>query len=94
MISYYNSFIESDRRCIVLEYLPHSLAEVIRKRKLAEDEVRRAFKAIASGLMYLHSLSYAHRDIKPDNLVTNEDFSVVKFIDFGLCVDTNESDAK
>lgn len=44
--------------------------------------------------MYLHSLSYAHRDIKPDNLVTNEDFSVVKFIDFGLCVDTNESDAK
>lgn len=39
--------------------------------------------------MYLHSMSYAHRDIKLDNIVTNDTFQIVKFIDFGLCVDAS-----
>lgn len=88
MISYYNSFLENDKRYIVLEYLPKSLAVVTRKQKLTDEEMKRIFKAIVSGLMYLHSLSYAHRDIKLDNIVASEDLSVIKFIDFGLCLDT------
>lgn len=94
MIAYYNNFVEGGRRCLVLEYLPWSLAEVLRKRRLDEGEVRRVFRGIVAGLVYLHALSYAHRDIKPDNIVVNEDLTVVKFIDFGLCVDTTGNDYK
>ena len=56
--------------------------------------VKKIFKSILSGLLYLHSLSYAHRDIKLDNILASEDLSIVKFIDFGLCVDTAECDVK
>lgn len=36
MITYYNSFLEDGKRYIVLEYLPKSLSEVVRKRKIEE----------------------------------------------------------
>lgn len=56
--------------------------------------MKKVFKAISSGLLYLHSLSYAHRDIKLDNIVASDDLETVKFIDFGLCIYTAQSDAK
>jgi serine/threonine protein kinase len=43
--------------------------------------------------MYLHGLAIAHRDIKFENVVCNEDLTIVKFIDFGLCVDMNEENS-
>lgn len=55
--------------------------------------MKRVFKSMVSAVQYLHSLSYAHRDIKLDNIVVSEDFQTVKFIDFGLCVDTADCDA-
>lgn len=42
----------------------------------------------------MHSLSLAHRDIKLDNIVANEDLSQIKFIDFGLCLDISEMNSK
>ena len=71
LISYYNSFIEEGKRYLVLEYLPYSLSQLIKKEKLAETQIKNIFKSIANGLLYLHSLSFAHRDIKLDNILTN-----------------------
>lgn len=47
------------------------------------------FKNVVNGLLYLHGMAIAHRDIKMENVVVGEDLSIVKFIDFGLCIDMN-----
>lgn len=54
---------------------------------LTDDDIRHIFKSIMNGLVYLHSLSIAHRDIKLDNIVISENLKDIKFIDFGLCLD-------
>lgn len=38
---------------------------------------------ILSGLCYLHKVGLIHRDLKPDNILINRDFSI-KICDFGL----------
>ncbi|KAG8956482.1 hypothetical protein FRC03_010818 [Tulasnella sp. 419] len=40
---------------------------------------------VAQGLKYIHSRGVIHRDIKPDNLMINQQ-GIVKIIDFGLAV--------
>jgi serine/threonine protein kinase len=35
------------------------------------------------GLAYIHSLSVCHRDIKPNNILINEETGVVKICDMG-----------
>lgn len=92
LISYYNSFIENNKRYIILEYLPRNLSEVCRKVRLSESQVKKIFKSMLSAVLYLHSLSFAHRDIKLDNIVVSDDLETVKFIDFGLCIDTSDCD--
>ena len=51
--------------------------------RLSEPEACCFFQQIISGVEYLNKLGYAHRDIKPNNLLQDEDLRV-KIIDFGL----------
>ncbi|KAL8493668.1 hypothetical protein ACS0TY_024741 [Phlomoides rotata] len=51
--------------------------------KLHEDEARRLFQQIVSGVEYCHRHLVVHRDLKPENLLLDSQHNV-KIIDFGL----------
>ena len=50
---------------------------------------RIALLQMASGLLYIHSMSMVHRDIKPDNVLITSD-GQLKISDFGFCKPANE----
>lgn len=41
---------------------------IVEKNRLTESESRMFFRQIVSAVSYLHSLGYAHRDLKPVSL--------------------------
>ncbi|KAF4549162.1 Serine/threonine-protein kinase oca2-like protein [Elsinoe fawcettii] len=66
----------------VMEYCPYDLFATVMTGKMGRDEVTCATLQILSGVMYLHSMGLAHRDLKLDNVVINE-HGIMKIIDFG-----------
>ena len=56
---------------------------IVAKGRLSEDEARRLFQQIVSGVEYCHAHRVVHRDLKPENLLLSADNSI-KIADFGL----------
>ena len=53
-------------------------------RQLKEQEARRFFQQIISGVDYCHRHMVVHRDLKPENLLLDSHLNV-KIADFGEC---------
>ena len=66
---------------LAMPYCPVSTTELI--GKMDELTAWRFVHDVAGGLAYLHSKSIFHRDIKPDNILRNEDGDFV-ITDFGI----------
>lgn len=56
----------------------------IMKKKPSQEETRTFVRKLSSAVYYIHSLNIAHRDIKPDNILVNNDYSTVVLSDFGF----------
>ena len=57
---------------------------ILTKKKLSEDEACFYFQQIISGIEYLHKLKIAHRDIKSENILIEQNTNTIKIIDFGF----------
>jgi serine/threonine protein kinase len=72
----------SPTACIIMEYFPTEMLEVLVTRELSRAQISVMFKQILSGTAHMHSLGIAHRDLKMDNVVLDENGNA-KIIDFG-----------
>ena len=56
---------------------------IVKHGKLKEEDARRFFQQIISGVDYCHRHNVVHRDLKPENLLLDQMLNV-KIADFGL----------
>jgi Protein kinase domain len=69
----------------VMEYAPYDLFNTVMTGKMSREEISCCFMQILSGVVYLHSMGLAHRDLKLDNVVVSE-HGIMKIIDFGSAI--------
>ncbi|KAL4508571.1 hypothetical protein ABPG72_003875 [Tetrahymena utriculariae] len=72
IVRYYDSFLENNQLCIVMEYCEQGDLENFIKnqmgRPLVEKKIWKFFFQIAEGLVELHTRNILHRDIKTMNI--------------------------
>ena len=85
IISIYDVFEDNGTAYYVMEYLDHgSLADVVKRQgRLAEADALSYTRQIADALRYIHARNMNHLDVKPGNILIDENNAAV-LIDFGL----------
>ena len=68
---------------LITPYYQNNLYDYVSK-KLPEKVIRQIMLQIISGINYIHSLNYIHRDIKPDNILISSEGKII-LTDFDLC---------
>lgn len=56
---------------------------IVNNAKIDEQEACHIFQQIISGIEYVHKLNIVHRDMKPENLLIDNE-KTIKIVDFGL----------
>ncbi len=75
----------------ILEYCEEgTLGDMLRSRKLSEQESLEIFLQIMNGFKVLQEEGIIHRDIKPDNIFRSS--GIYKIADFGHCKRVNSKD--
>eukprot|EP00927_Polykrikos_kofoidii_P071562 TRINITY_DN67821_c0_g1_i1.p1 TRINITY_DN67821_c0_g1~~TRINITY_DN67821_c0_g1_i1.p1 ORF type:complete len:600 (-),score=109.74 TRINITY_DN67821_c0_g1_i1:171-1970(-) len=92
IVRYFSSWLEDGRLHIQTELCECSLRDLLSERRRLEPadprfqivDLAKVLLHVASGLSLLHGKSYAHLDIKPDNILMSQ--GVYKIADLGLAV--------
>ena len=74
-----------DKYYMIMEFCENGelFNQIVKKRKLDENESAYYYFQLINGLEYIHSKNIVHRDLKPENLLINKK-NILKIIDFGL----------
>ncbi len=80
---------------ISMEYFKsHTLsAEVKDKTPMDIERAKKITFDVCNGMESAHAVNVVHRDLKPNNILINED-SLVKIVDFGVAAATQSTDTK
>eukprot|EP00826_Nyctotherus_ovalis_P064629 TRINITY_DN9485_c0_g2_i4.p1 TRINITY_DN9485_c0_g2~~TRINITY_DN9485_c0_g2_i4.p1 ORF type:complete len:610 (+),score=143.00 TRINITY_DN9485_c0_g2_i4:73-1902(+) len=87
IVGYYDSFIDEEKLCIIMEYCENGdLGQFLKARNkqyVEENIVLKYFIEACLALLYLHGKKILHRDIKTMNMFLTKDFHV-KLGDLGV----------
>lgn len=84
VIQFKGCYLKDHTAWLVMEYCLGSASDIVEvhKKPLAEEEIAAICLHALSGLQYLHSFNFIHRDIKAGNILLSES-GIVKLADFG-----------
>jgi serine/threonine protein kinase len=85
------SLTDSFNRWAILPKMVTVSSHVRSARKVFQSKISQVCLGLIKGLAYLHEHSIAHRDLKLENLVVNENFCL-KIIDFNIAMRVEDED--
>lgn len=83
IISLLDTINTSNEKCIITEYFRSKTLDKIEVENIEFIDKIKVMLQIVEALMYAHSKNVIHRDLKPQNILVNEEMQV-KIIDFGI----------
>lgn len=80
--------LEDDSLCLVMSYIPGPTIEQVVKKggRLDAESVCWITDRVLNALKYLHYHGVVHGDIKPQNIIVQEETHSVVLVDFGLAM--------
>jgi len=86
-IIFLDQFDHEDHLCMVFEAMHQNLRSAVKqhghKRGIAMEAVKTYARQMFIALRYLERLNIMHADLKPDNMVVNDKYNLLKICDFG-----------
>lgn len=93
IVKLFDFFMEGRIVYLVMEYCRRgNLFRYLNRHVcLPEDEIKKMFRQTCEGIAYMHSLRYINRDLKPENLLLDDENNI-KICDLGWACHLNEID--
>jgi predicted ATPase/GAF domain-containing protein len=71
-----------------------SLKEIIKNDKITLDHFFTIALGLSDLLLFIHKKKVIHKDIKPDNIILNNNYSNIRIIDFGISTRLSKEETK
>ncbi|CAD8115032.1 unnamed protein product [Paramecium sonneborni] len=81
IIKYYNSFVQNDQLCILMEFAENYDLQIYTKNN--PSNILNWFTQLCQAVQYLHSMNIVHKDIKMKNVFLTKD-GIIKLGDFSI----------